>query len=46
MGYGNHCISSPRYCFSTQDSNEWMNNLYHNTNDDDDEKIFPKFALL
>ena len=41
MGSGNHCISSPRYCFSTQDYKEWMNNHYHNTNVDD-EKIFPK----
>ena len=43
MGYGDHCISSPRYCFSTQDSNEWMNKHYPN---DDDEKIIPKWFYL
>ena len=39
MGYGDHCISSPRYCFSTQDYNEWMKKHYPN-NDNDDEKHF------
>ena len=42
MGYGNHCISSPRYCFSTQDYIEWMNKHYPN-NGDDDEKIIPNW---
>ena len=23
MGYGDHCISSHRYCFPTEDYNEW-----------------------
>ena len=45
MGYGDHCISSPRYCFSTQDYNEWMKKHYPN-NDDDDEKIIPKWFYL
>ena len=44
MGYGDHCISSPRYCFSTQDYNEWMNKHYPNT--DDDEKIIPNWFYL
>ena len=44
MGYGDHCISSPRYCFSTQDYNEWMNKPYPNS--DDDEKIIPKWFYL
>ena len=44
MGYGDHCISSPRYCFSTQDYNEWMNKHYPNS--DDDEKIIPKGFYL
>ena len=44
MGYGNHCISSPFYCFSTQDYNEWMNKHYPNS--DDDEKIIPKWFYL
>ena len=46
MGYGDHCISSPRSCFSTQDYNEWMNNHYHNTDYSDDEKIVPKWFFL
>ena len=47
MGYGHHCISSPRYCFSTHDYNEWMNNYYPNNDDDnDDEKINPKWFYL
>ena len=41
MGYGNHCISSPRVCFLTQDYNEWMNKHYPNS-EDDDEKIIRK----
>ena len=45
MGYGDHCISSPRYCFSTQDCNEWMIKQYPN-NDDDDRKIIPKWFYL
>ena len=45
MGYGDHCISSPRYCFSTEDYNEWMNKHY-NYNDDVDEKIIPKRFYL
>ena len=40
MGYGSHYVSSPRYCLSTEDYNEWMNEHYHNK-DDDDEKITP-----
>ena len=46
MGYGDHCISSPRFCFSTQDYNEWMNKHYPNNDDDDEEKIIPKWFYL
>ena len=47
MDYGDHCISSPKYCFSTQEYNEWMNKHYHNNDDDnDDEKIIPKWFYL
>ena len=44
MGYGDHCIISPRYCFSTQDYNEWMNKQYPNS--DDDEKLIHKWFYL
>ena len=44
MGYGFYRITSPRYCFSTQDYNEWMNKPYFNG--DDVEKIFPKWFYL
>ena len=47
MGYGDHCISSSRYCFSTQDYNEWMNDHYHKNDDDNDyDKIIPKWFYL
>ena len=46
MGYGGHCIGSPRYCFSTQDYNEWMNKHYPNNDDDDEEKRIPKWFYL
>ena len=34
MGYGDHCISSRRHCFSTRDYNEWTNKRYPNNDDD------------
>ena len=40
MGLGSHYVSSPRYCFSTQDYNEWMDKHYPNI--DDGEKKLPK----
>ena len=46
MGCGDHCVSSPRYCFSTQDYNEWMNKHYPNNDDDDEEKIIPEWFYL
>ena len=46
MGFGDHCISSPRYCFSTQEYKEWMNKHYPNNDDDDEEKIIPKWFHL
>ena len=44
MGFGSLYISSPEFCFSTEDYNEWVNEHYNN--DDDDEKIFPKWFYL
>ena len=42
MGFGDRCISSPRYCFSTQDYNEWMNKHYpRSDNGSDVEKLIP-----
>ena len=43
MGFCSHYVSSPGFCFSTEDNNEWMNKHYPNTDDDDDEKIFPEW---
>ena len=45
MGFGSHYVSSPGFCFSTEDYNDWMNDHYPNT-DDDDEKIIPKWFYL
>ena len=42
MGFGSHHLFSPRMCFSTEDYNEWINNQYHKT-DDDDEKVTPNW---
>ena len=41
MGFGSHFLSSPRFCFSNEDYNEWMNKHYPKS--DDDEKIIPKW---
>ena len=42
MGFGSHHVSSPGFCFSTEDYNEWVNKYYpNNNNDDGDEKIIP-----
>ena len=38
MGYGDHCISSPRCCFPTHDYNERMNKHCPNNDDNDEEK--------
>ena len=46
MGYGFHCISSPRYCFSTHDYNEWMNNYHQNTDNSDVEKLILHWFYL
>ena len=47
MGFGSHYVSSPGFCFSTEDYNEWMNKHYpNNNNNDDDEKIFPDWFYL
>ena len=34
MGLGSHYVSCPRYCFSTQDYNEWMDKHYPNSDDE------------
>ena len=46
MGFGSHYVSSPGFCFSTEDYNEWMNKHYPNNNNDDDEKIIPDWFFL
>ena len=47
MGLGSHYVSSPGFCFSTEDYNEWMNKHYPNNNiNDDDEKIIPDWFYL
>ena len=46
MGFGCHYVSSPGFCFSTEDYNEWMNKHYPSSDDDDDEKIIPKWFYL
>ena len=46
MGYGSHCVTSPRMCFSTEDYKEWMDERYYNYDDDDGEKILPKWFYL
>ena len=42
MGYNSHHVSSTGRCFSTEDYNEWVNKHYHNTDDEDEEKTYPK----
>ena len=44
MGSGSHYMSSPGFCFSTEDYNEWMNKHYPSS--DDDEKKIPKWFYL
>ena len=47
MGYGSHHVSSPGFCFSTEDYNDWVNSHYPNTDkNDDDERIIPKWFYL
>ena len=43
MGFGSLYVSSPGFCFSTEDYNEWMNKHYpnNNNNNSDDEKKIP-----
>ena len=45
MGFGSHHVSSPGFCFSTEDYNERLNKNYPNNNNDD-EKIFPDWFYL
>ena len=40
MGFGSHYVTSPRWCYSTEDYIEYTNKQYHNI-DGGDEKIFP-----
>ena len=47
MGYGNHCISTPLYCISSQDYNEWEKYHYpRSDNSDDFEKLIPHWFYL
>ena len=45
MGFGSHHVSSPGFCFSTEDYKEWVNKHYP-FNNDDDEKIIPDWFYL
>ena len=45
MGFGSYHVSSPGFCFSTQDCNEWMNKHYPNSGDDG-EKLIPDWFYL
>ena len=45
MGFGSHHVSSPGFCFSTADYNEWANEHYPD-NDDDDKKLIPDWFYL
>ena len=38
MGFVSHYVSSPGWCFSTEDYNEYINQHYHEIGDDDDGK--------
>ena len=44
-GFGSYYVSSPGWCFSTEDNNEYINKHYHNF-DDDDENIIPDWFYL
>ena len=43
MGFGSHYVTSFRFCFPTEDYNEWMNKHFLNTNDDYGKKILNGF---
>ena len=45
MGFGSYNVSSPGFCFSTEDYNEWMNKHYPSS-DDDVEKLIPDWFYL
>ena len=45
MGFGSYYVSSPGFCFSTEDYNEWMNK-YYPSSDDDVEKLIPDWFYL
>ena len=46
MGFGSYYVSSPGFCFSTEDYNEWMNKHYPSSDDDDVEKLIPDWFYL
>ena len=47
MGFGSHHVSSPGFCFSTEDYNEWVNYHYPTSdNDSDVEKLIPDWFYL
>ena len=35
MGFGSQCVTSRRWCNSTQDYHEYTNNFYQNIHDDE-----------
>ena len=45
MGFGSYYVTSPGFCFSTEDYNEWRDKHYPK-NDDDYDKIIPKWFYL
>ena len=46
MGFGSNYVTSPVLCFSAEDCIEWMSEHYHNSDDEDDEKINPERSYL
>ena len=46
MGFGSQYVTSPGWCCSTEDFNDYTNEHYHNIDDDDDEKTFPDWFYL
>ena len=43
MGFGCHCVTSLRWCYSTEDYNEYINNHLYII---DNEKIFADWFFL
>ena len=45
MGFGSYYVTSRRWCFSTEDYNDWLNKHYHNSDDNDEKLISDWFCL-